>query len=151
MCGDWPVSWKPRTTSSICSTLTLALARRAPQGADTLKSDALSHRAVALPHWVSIGLLLYCPSCSQSSWVMQKQPNADPMGRWAVASLVASLLPRRRECSPSLNAERDLPAAGAPGVKRPGPRPSICRSNYPPDSELPPSVLTENLVPINIS
>ena len=26
------------------------------------------HRAVALPHWVSIGLLLHHPNCSQSGW-----------------------------------------------------------------------------------
>ncbi len=38
-------------------------------GADTLKRCVvLSRRAVASPHWVSIGLLLRCPNYSQSSW-----------------------------------------------------------------------------------
>ncbi len=54
------------------------------QGADTLKSDPPLHRAVASPHWVSIGLLLCRPNraWSHCNGVMQKQPNADPVGRW---------------------------------------------------------------------
>ncbi len=39
------------------------------QGADTLKRCVvLSCRTVALPHWISVGLLLCRPNCSQRGW-----------------------------------------------------------------------------------
>ncbi len=39
------------------------------KGGDTLKRCVvLSHHAVASPHWVSIGLLLHGPICSQTGW-----------------------------------------------------------------------------------
>ncbi len=52
---------------------------------DAAISVVLPRHTVASPHWVCIGLHLCHPNCSGM-----------------VASLVASLLPRRRECVPSL-------------------------------------------------
>ncbi len=73
------------------------------QGADTLKSDALSRRAVASPHWVCMGAAVASSDCSGSGW---GDANADPMQRrdgrhrWLL---------RRWECVPSLNGGENHP------------------------------------------
>ncbi len=65
-------------------------------------SDATSDATIPLPHWVSIGLLLYCPNCSGSGWgdanATQYKPNGampqhDRAARGASASLFSVSAP----------------------------------------------------------
>ena len=80
------------------------------RGADTLKRCVvLSPRAVASPHWVSIGLLLCRPNRSQSGW---GNATAAPMYTQYDGAARRWLL-RRWECVPSLELHFGFKSAGA--------------------------------------
>ncbi len=85
----------------------LTQVRSISKGADTLKSDALAPRAALSCCGIApLGLYWVAFASPQPLPEQLGQYKSSPMltqwGNGMVASLVASLLPRRRECLPSL-------------------------------------------------